>query len=143
MNCLIKYLAFIFLLNNLFFGILKLNQLAEDTFFLILGFSLLITIYSIKILKRVIFNKSFQLFFMLNLLNLIYYICFEFGDIDSFKYLSARFVQFSIFSITIYSFKNDFPRMLIKFLKFVTISTLLASFIFTFRIFNLDIVVFL
>ena len=69
---------------------------------------------------------------MLNLLNLIYYICFEFGDIDSFKYLSARFVQFSIFSITIYSFKNDFPRMLIKFLKFVTISTLLASFIFYF-----------
>ena len=51
MNSLIKYLAFIFLLNNLFFGILKLNQLAEDTFFLILGFSLLITIYSIKILK--------------------------------------------------------------------------------------------
>ena len=132
MNSLIKYLAFIFLLNNLFFGILKLNQLAENTFFLILGFSLLITIYSIKILKRVIFNKSFQLFFMLNLLNLIYYICFEFGDIDSFKYLSARFVQFSIFSITIYSFKNDFPRMLIKFLKFVTISTLLASFIFYF-----------
>ena len=132
MNSLIKYLAFIFLLNNLFFGIIKLNQLAENSFLLILGFSFLITIYSIKILKSVIFNKSFQLFFILNFLNLIYYVCFEFGDIDSFKYLSARFVQFSIFSITVYSFKNDLPRILIKFLKFVTISSLLGSLIFYF-----------
>ena len=72
----------------------------------------------------------------MNLLNLIYYLCFEFGDIDSFKYLSARFVQFSIFSITIYSLKNDFPKVLIKFLKFVTISALLFSLILNFPDFD-------
>ena len=132
MNNIIKYLAFIFLTCNLLFGIESLNHLAENSFLIIIGLSFFISIYSLKILKNVIFNKSFQLFFILNLLNLIYYLCFEFGDIDSFKYLSARFVQFSIFSITIYSLKNDFPKILIKFLKFVTTSALLFSLILNF-----------
>ncbi|MAZ55068.1 MAG: hypothetical protein CMP55_04610 [Flavobacteriales bacterium] len=132
MNNIIKYLAFIFLTCNLLFGIESLNHLAENSFLIIIGLSFFISIYSLKILKNVIFNKSFQLFFILNLLNLIYYLCFEFGDIDSFKYLSARFVQFSIFSITIYSLKNDFPKILIKFLKFVTTSALLFSLILKF-----------
>ena len=132
MNNIIKYLAFIFLTCNLLFGIESLNHLAENSFLIIIGLSFFISIYSLKILKNVIFNKSFQLFFFLNLLNLIYYLCFEFGDIDSFKYLSARFVQFSIFSITIYSLKNDFPKILIKYLKFVTTSALLFSLILTF-----------
>lgn len=136
MNSIIKYLAFIFLTSNLFFGIESLNYLAENSFLIIIGLSFFISIYSLKILKNVIFNKSFQLFFILNLLNLIYYLCFEFGDIDSFKYLSARFVQFSIFSITIYSLKNDFPKVLIKFLKFVTISALLFSLILNFPDFD-------
>ena len=59
----IKYLAFIFLLNNLFFGFKDFNQLSEISFFVIMGFTLLITLYSIKILKNVVFDKSFQIFF--------------------------------------------------------------------------------
>ena len=123
----IKYLAFIFLLNNLFFGFKDFNQLSENSFLIIMGFSLLLTIYSIKILKNVVFDKSFQIFFFLNFLNLIYYLFLEIGDLESLKYLAARFVQFSIFSISIYLLQDDFANKFVKFLKFATIGSLLAS----------------
>ena len=51
----------------------------------------------------------------------------EFGDIDSLKYLLARFIQFSIFSITIFYLDFQFPDRLIKFLKYLTISILFIS----------------
>tara|TARA_B100001057_G_scaffold363117_1_gene365783 strand:- start:1964 stop:3121 length:1158 start_codon:yes stop_codon:yes gene_type:complete len=127
MGKVIKYLAFIFLLNNLFFGFKDLNQLSENSFLIIMGFSLFLTIYSIKILKNVIFDKSFQIFFFLNFLNLIYYLFLELGDIESLNYLAARFVQFSIFSISVYLFKDDFANKFVKFLKFITVGSLLVS----------------
>lgn len=132
MKFIIKYLAFIFLLNNLVFSFKEFNQFAENSFLIIMGFSLFITLYSIKILKNVIFDKSFQLFFILNFLNLIYYILIEFGDLESFKYLSARFVQFSILSISVYILKDEFAEKFIKFLKFSTIGCLFGSLIFNF-----------
>ena len=128
----IKYLAFIFLLNNLFFGFKDFNQLSEISFFVIMGFTLLITLYSIKILKNVVFDKSFQIFFLLNFLNLLYYLFLEIGDIESFKYLAARFVQFSIFSISIYLLQDDFANKFVKFLKFASVGCLLISLIFYF-----------
>jgi len=66
MSKVIKYLAFIFLLNNLFFGIKNFNLLSENAFLVIMGFSLLLTIYSIKILKNVVFdNHSKYSFFFI------------------------------------------------------------------------------
>ena len=127
MSNVVKYLAFIFLLNNLFFGLKDFSQLSEYSFLVIMGFSLLITIYSIKILKNVVLDKSFQMFFFLNFLNLIYYIFLEIGDLESFKYLVARFVQFSIFSISVYLLQDDFANKFVKFLKFVTVGSLFAS----------------
>lgn len=132
MSKIFKYLAFIFLLNNLFYGFKDFNQLSENSFLIIMGFSLLLTIYSIKILKNVVFDKSFQMFFFLNFLNLIYYIFLEIGDLESFKYLTARFIQFSIFSISVYLLQDDFANKFVKFLKFVTIGSLLASLILKF-----------
>ena len=130
MNNILKYLAFIFLLNNVVYTLKGINRFAEFFFIVFMIFSLSISIYSIKILKNVIFDKSFLLFFLLNFLNLVFYVFTEFGDVESFKYLSARFVQFSIFSTSIFTLNEDFPNYFIKFLKFTTIGTLLLSLIF-------------
>ena len=127
MSKIFKYLAFIFLLNNLLFGLKGFGQLSEYIFIILMSFSLMITIYSIKILRNIVFDKSFQLFFFLNFLNLFYYIFLEIGDLESLKYLVARFVQFSIFSISVYLLKDDFANKFINFLKFITVGTLLTS----------------
>ena len=137
MSNVIKYLAFIFLLNNLFFGFKDFNQISDNSFLIIMGFSLLLTIYSIKILKNVVFDKSFQIFFILNFLNLVYYLFLEIGDLESLKYLAARFVQFSIFSISVYLLQDDFANKFVKFLKFATIGSLLTSLVLKFPDFEM------
>ncbi len=132
MNNIIKYLAFIFLINNIVFSISGFYDYGESFFLIFMGASLLVVMYSVNILKNVIFDKSFQLFFILNFINLVYYLFIELGDFESFKYLSARFVQFSIFSISIYFLKEDFPSKFIKFLKIITIGSLFISLLFNF-----------
>jgi hypothetical protein len=136
MNNIIKYLAFVFLINNIVFSIAGFYEFAEFFFLIFMGGSLLITLYSVKILKHVVFDRSFILFFILNFLNLVYYIFIELGDIESFKYLSARFVQFSVFSISIYTLKDDFPVKFIKLLKIITIASLFVSLAFNFPKFD-------
>ena len=132
MNLVLKYLAFIFLLNNILFGIIGYYQIANIMFLAIMTFTFICSIYSLKILKDVVFNKSFQLFFLLNLLNIIYYLFLEFGDLESFKYLLARFIQFSIFSISVYLLKENFVSTLLFFLKYITIGCLILSIVFNF-----------
>ena len=132
MNNIIKYLAFIFLINNIVFSISGFYDYAESFFLIFMGASLLVVMYSVNILKNVIFDQSFQLFFILNFINLVYYLFIELGDFESLKYLSARFVQFSIFSISIYSLKEDFPSKFIKLLKIITIGSLFISLLFNF-----------
>ena len=132
MNIILKYLAFIFLINSILFGVIGFFQIANILFLVIMTFTSVFSIYSLKILKNVTFNKSFQLFFLLNLLNIIYYLFIEFGDLESLKYLVARFIQFSIFSITVYLLKDNFVNTLLIFLKYLTIGCLMFSFTFNF-----------
>ena len=132
MGNIFKYLAFIFLLNNLLFGIKGFSQFSESIFLVLMAFSLFITFFSTKIIRNIIFDKSFRIFLLINFLNLVYYIFLELGDFESLKYLAARFVQFSIFSISIFLLREDFANQFVKFLKFITLGSLFTSLVFKF-----------
>ena len=62
----------------------------------------------------------------------MYYIFLEFGDFDSFKFLISRFTQFAIFSVSIFMLKDRFSVHLIRFIKSLTVFSLLASVVFNF-----------
>ena len=96
-------------------------------------FSLFLSVFSLKVTKEIIINKGFQLFFYINTLNLMYYIFLEFGDFDSFKFLISRFTQFAIFSVSIFMLKDRFSVHLIRFIKSLTVFSLLASVVFNFH----------
>lgn len=132
MQTIFKYLAFFFLLNNVVFSLVGFYEIADSFFIVLMSFCLIITISSFKILKEIIFDKSFLFFFILNILNVIYYVFTELGDFESFKYLSARFVQFSMFSISIFALGEEFPNKFVKFLKYLTLGSLFTSIIFNF-----------
>ena len=132
MGNIIKYLGFLFLLNNVLFSVSAFSIpgiifFANIFFYFLVVLVFFLTSSSIKILKDIVYNKAFMMFFILNFINMIYYIMIEFGDIESLKYLFARFIQFSIFSITIFYLDFQFPDRLIKFLKYLTISILFIS----------------
>ena len=126
----IANIAFIFLTINLIYSIKGAIPVAEMLFYPTMAFSLFMVLFSFRITNDIIISKGFKLFFYINFINLVYYIFFEFGDFDSFKYLLSRFTQFAIFSISIFLLGDKFLFHLLRFIKIVTIFSLIASLVF-------------
>tara|TARA_B110000495_G_C23003843_1_gene592751 strand:- start:65 stop:1207 length:1143 start_codon:yes stop_codon:yes gene_type:complete len=115
-----KYGFVLLLLNTILYSIPETNtNIAPIVFYLLMGIGLLLLIINPSQIKDVIFHKSFLFLLLINLLNLIYLLFFEseFNQEDT-KYLLARFMQFSLISLSIYHnydyYKNKFPSMIIK-----------------------------
>ena len=122
-----KYGFVLLLLNTILYSIPETNtNIAPIVFYLLMGIGLLLLIINPSQIKDVIFHKSFLFLLLINLLNLIYLLFFEseFNQEDT-KYLLARFMQFSLISLSIYYnydyYKNKFPSMIIKIIAFVVI----------------------
>jgi len=99
-----KYGYVVFLLNTILYSISGIPFFIPQTLFLSIMFLgiLFLVINPIQI-KEVLFHKSFTFLFLLNLINFSYF--FIFDDINSqssFEYLMARFMQFSLISLSIY-----------------------------------------
>jgi hypothetical protein len=131
-----KYGAYIFLINNLLFSYLGFNQIAT-TLFLVLSFIfLVISLLNAPFFKNVILDKSFRFYLSIHTINLLYYLLIDFGDIESFKYLSAKSIQLIIFTSTIYFTYESLKLDLIKLVKFLCISSLILSIIFNYPSFE-------
>lgn len=127
-----KYAAFIFLSNNLLFSISGYNEIASNIFLLLSVFILFISLLNPPFITNVILHKSFRMYLFIHLINLVYYFLLEFGDVESFKYLSAKSVQLIMFTSTIYFAHKNLKVNLIKFIKILTVSSLFLSLIFKF-----------
>lgn len=136
MSKIIAYISFFFLSLNIVFSIKGAIPLANSLFYPTMLISFIVILFSATILKKVVLNKGFQLFFYLNLINLIYFLLLDFGDLESLQYLLARFCQFSIFSISIFLLNNNFSNQFIRFLKVLTVLSLVASVSFNFPDFS-------
>ena len=131
-----KYGAYIFLINNLLFSFLGFHELAT-TFFLVLStFFLIITLLNAPFFKNVILNKFFRFYLSIHVINLLYYLLIDFGDVESLKYLSARSIQLLIFTSTIYFTHETFKNDLINLIKFLCVLSLFLSVIFNFPAFE-------
>ena len=131
-----KYGAYIFLLNNLLFSISGFYQIATSIFLVLSIFFLVITLLNAPFFKNVILNKSFRFYLSIHAINLLYYLLIEFGDIESFKYLSAKSIQLIIFTSTIYFTHKTFKIDLIRLIKYLCILSLILSIIFNFPVFS-------
>ena len=63
MEKLVKYLAFIFLFNNIIYSLKGFSGIAEIIFYIFMGFLTNLCLFSVKIIKGIILNKSFYLFY--------------------------------------------------------------------------------
>ena len=97
----LKYGAFIYIINTILFSITGFNQIANAIFYGLMITVSFIVVTSPSLINRVVLNKKFSLYLCANLINLGYYLFFEFGDLDSLKYLMSRFVGLTLFAISI------------------------------------------
>jgi hypothetical protein len=129
---LFKNAAYIFLANNLIVSMVGIGKISVYVFFFILSAFLIFLLFSSSLAKNLILNKGFKLYFSLSVLNIIYYLFVEFGDIESLKYLSARILQFTIFASTIFYYGDQSEVDIGKFIKVTTLLSLIASLFFAF-----------
>ena len=74
------------------------------------------------LIKNIIFHKAFNLFLILNGINIFYFFCFHsFNDIEAIQYLLARIMQFSIISISIYFNYDFYKNYFLDFLVYVIV----------------------
>ena len=136
---LIKYSAVIFLFNTILLSIKSSYFFASQIFLMLMSLFLLMLLINPKQLKIVIFHKAFLFLLIINLINLLYFLIFHsISDIDAFKYLIARFIQFSIISFSIYFnfeyYKDKFLDHIVYFaFGIVLISLVIDPFLFSGR----------
>ena len=135
LNSIVKFGAFLYLINNFIFSITYLNKYSNIIFLLLVSLFLFFIIIEIRITRDVILNKIFRFYFFADLINLIYFIIFDGMQFQSLKYLAARFVGLTIFSLSIFYnfnfYKDKFLRITVYLIAFVG---LLSVFLFPFNL---------
>ena len=109
----ITYGIVIFLFNTILLSIKSTFSLGNILFLFLMVFFLIVLIINNRLIKEVIFHKSFSFLLILNVINVIYFIFFHsVDDIEALKYLFARGMQFSIIPLSIY---HNFEYLKTKF----------------------------
>lgn len=124
--------SFLLITNNVLFNVPNFNRLATPVFLSIISLFLFVIIFSPRTFKKLILHKGFYVFFAINLLNIVYFILFDINSLESFKYLSARFFKFLMFSYTIYHFYENFQEIFLKYINGITVFVLIVSLVFSF-----------
>ena len=100
---LFKYGALIFLFNTVFLSIEATYTIGNQIFLGLMILFSFVLIINPKNTKKILLNKAFLFLLILNAINLSYWLLFhDISDLEALKYLLARGVQFSIFSVSIY-----------------------------------------
>ena len=122
-----KYGFVLLLLNTILYSIPETNiTIAPTIFYFLMGTGLILLIINPSQIKDVIFHRSFLFLLLINLVNLVYFLFFEseFNQ-DSLEFLMARFVQFSLISLSIYHnydyYKKKFSSLIIKVISIIVV----------------------
>ena len=122
-----KYGFVLLLLNTILYSIPETNiTIAPTIFYFLMGTGLILLIIDPSQIKDVIFHRSFLFLLLISLINLVYFLFFEseFNQ-DSLEFLMARFVQFSLISLSIYHnydyYKKKFSSLIIKVISIIVV----------------------
>ena len=134
---LLKYSVVIFLFNTILLSIDVTRSFANQVFFVLMFVYAMFLMLNPALIKNIIFHKAFNLFLILNGINIFYFFCFHsFNDIEAIQYLLARIVQFSIISISIY-FNYDFYKdYFLTFLVYVISAVVVLGLMYNIDIFS-------
>lgn len=96
-----KNSAIVYLLNTILFAVIGYKWLAHMIFPFIMIVSTIYLMSSARLINKLVLNKAFYFYFLMNMINLLYFLFFEMGEIDALMYLAARFMGLTIFAYAI------------------------------------------
>jgi len=139
MKWFFKYGFVVLLFNTILYSIpTTMHTVAPVVFYSLMVCSIILLSINPNIFREIVLHKSFFFLLSISLINLIYFMFFDLHHQESLEYLLARFIQFSILSLSVYYnydyFKKDFPDLLVKIVAFIVIfGLILDPFIFNDR----------
>ena len=139
MKWFFKYGFVVLLFNTILYSIpFTMHTVAPVIFYCLMACSIILLSINPNIFREILFHKSFFFLLSISLINLIYFMFFDLHHQESLEYLLARFIQFSILSLSVYYnydyFKKDFPDLLVKIVAFIVVfGLILDPFIFNDR----------
>ena len=99
-----KYSLLLFVINTILLSIQATYNLGYQIFLIIMGVFTVLLVFNPIQIKNILFHKSFSFLLILNIINIIYFLLLHnIFDMDAFKYLIARAIQFSIISVSVFS----------------------------------------
>ena len=134
-----KYGFVVLLFNTILYSIpITMHTVAPVIFYFLMVCSIILLSINPNIFREIVLHKSFFFLLSISLINLIYFMFFDLHHQESLEYLLARFIQFSILSLSVYCnydyFKKDFPDLLVKIVSFIVVfGLILDPFIFNDR----------
>ena len=130
MRWLAQYGGYLFVINTILYPTYFGTLFSEYIFYALMFSSLVLVILNRDIIKSVILHKQFNLFLILNLINLLYFLLFDINKIDSLYYLSVRFLMLTLFSSAVFISSDFFENKFLPFLnKFILLLVTLGFFI--------------
>lgn len=139
MKWFFKYGFVVLLFNTILYSIpITMHTIAPVIFYCLMVCSIILLSINPNIFREIVLHKSFFFLLSISLINLIYFMFFDLHHQESLEYLLARFIQFSILSLSVYYnydyFKKDFPDLLVKIVAFIVVfGLILDPFIFNDR----------
>lgn len=139
MKWFFKYGFVVLLFNTILYSIpFTMHTVAPVIFYCLMVCSIILLSINPNIFREIVLHKSFFFLLSISLINLIYFMFFDLHHQESLEYLLARFIQFSILSLSVYYnydyFKKDFPDLLVKIVAFIVVfGLILDPFIFNDR----------
>ncbi|MBJ10078.1 MAG: hypothetical protein CMP66_01285 [Flavobacteriales bacterium] len=98
---LIIVLFVVFFFNTILFAVNGIGLFSDTLFISVSSITCFVLVIFPKLIKEVLLNKKYLPFLLINILNLLYHLFFELGDMESLKYFLARLSVFSILSLHI------------------------------------------
>ena len=129
---LLTVLFVVFIFNTIFFAVNEIEIVSDFVFVLISAITCFAIVIFPKLIKEVLLNRKYLPFLLINILNLIYYLFFEFRDLDleSLKYFLARLSVFSIISLHINYCSTFFKTNFLKILYYLIFILGIVSLLF-------------
>ena len=133
-----KYGSVILLFNTIFLNIEQEVIDYQYVFYFTMSISLLFMMVNIVNVSNVILHKAFNFLFFLNLINLIHFLFFSWdydGEMSNhpFLYLVAKFLQYTLISLSIYYNINYFRDKFFDHIIYLISATVFLGFVINFN----------
>ena len=126
MKFIIKYGSGLYILASLMYkiGFIVPNIVPKTAFYIVMGLGILVIPSAYKVLYGNKSLKTFWIFHLINVLNLIYFLTFDLSNLDSLLYFLTKVSGFNLIILSmIYNF-SFYREFMVKYFKYIVLFVL-------------------